>query len=247
MTSTRATHPSSRDLTWSRASAAMAAARAGPALSTASSTVFASATSGRPSPRRPEVEPPEVNLRARGVQVGRTLRELGDLADAAADRQPGNRMFRQVLEHAARKVAHVEHGVVRHRVMRLHDLFGCLARASGHMLEPVGARDIDAAVNRRDPGRAGIRANDSGRAENRDPADDAEAGIPGLLGKFPPARHRDRHADVGTSAKSDGFAPDGLGNHFPGNRIDRRFARRQRQTGPGNRSDAVPRNKRYSA
>ena len=44
-----------------------------------------------------------------------------------------------------------------------------------------GARHVDAAVDRGDPGRAGKRMHDARRAEDGQPADDAEPRVPRLL------------------------------------------------------------------
>ena len=50
------------------------------------------------------------------------------------------------------------------------------------MVEPRRARDVDAAMDRVDPGRAGIGHDDAGGAEDRQAADDAEPAVERSLG-----------------------------------------------------------------
>ena len=60
-----------------------------------------------------------------------------------------------------------------------------------------GTGDVDAAVDRVDPRRAGEGDDDAGGAEHRKAALDAEAAIQGLLGERCAAGDRDLDLDVG--------------------------------------------------
>ena len=64
------------------------------------------------------------------------------------------------------------------------------------MVEPGGARDIDAAIDRMDPGRAGIRHDDAGGAEDRQAADDAEPAVERAFREPRTVRYADLDLDV---------------------------------------------------
>jgi cobalt-precorrin-5B (C1)-methyltransferase len=64
------------------------------------------------------------------------------------------------------------------------------------------AGDVDAAMDGMDPGRAGERHDHARRAEDREPADNAEAGVPGLACQRLPAGNGDLDFDV---ARAEGF------------------------------------------
>ena len=76
------------------------------------------------------------------------------------------------------------------------------AGGAGDMREARGARHVDAAMDRVDPGRAGIGHDDAGRAEDRQSADNAEPPVHGLARQAPrrpgrrsrPRRRRRPHA-----------------------------------------------------
>ena len=70
------------------------------------------------------------------------------------------------------------------------------AGRAGDVGEAGGAGDIDAAVDRVDPGRAGIRHDDAGGAEDREAADDAEPAIERLGGERFAAGDRDLDLDI---------------------------------------------------
>ena len=81
--------------------------------------------------RRPAGQRVQVDLRAAGVQVEVPVGELGQLADAAGDRQPRHRVAAQVLEHGAGEVAHVEQRVLGQAVQLGDDPLGGGAGAAG--------------------------------------------------------------------------------------------------------------------
>ena len=89
-----------------------------------------------------------IDLTALGVKIGKTLRELGHLADAAGDGHARHRMIAQIFQHAADEIAHVDQRNVRQAAKLLHRSFGIGAGAAGNVRKTSGARDIDAAMDR---------------------------------------------------------------------------------------------------
>ena len=106
------------------------------------------------------------------------------------------------------------------------------------MGEAGGARDIDAAVDRMDPGRAGIGDYDAGGAEDRQAADDAEPAVERLGGERLAAGDRDLDLDIAARLGGGRDLGDGGGDHLARHRIDRGFARRNGEARP--RHDADP-------
>ena len=138
-----------------------------------------------------------IDLGARGMKIERALRELRQLRESAGDREFWDRMVAQIFEQPAGEVSHVEERDVGERVARSHGLLRCVAGRARHMLEPGGARDVDAAVDRMNPCRAGEGHDDAGRAEDGKPADDAEARVPGFCGERLAAGNGDFDLGVG--------------------------------------------------
>ena len=118
-----------------------------------------------------------------GMEIEMPRGELRQLGEAAGERQPRHRMAAQVFERAADEIAHVDERRLRQVVETLHRLFRGRAGGGGEMLEPRRARDIDAAVDRMDPGGAGIGHDDAGRAEDGEAADDPEPAVERLRRK----------------------------------------------------------------
>ena len=111
---------------------------------------------------------------ALGVKIEQALRELGHLGDAARDRDPRHRMGAEIFEHAADEIAHVDQRGLGQAVELAHRCLRGRAGRAGDVREAGRARHVDAAMDRVDPGRAGIRHDDAGGAEDRQAADDAE-------------------------------------------------------------------------
>ena len=114
------------------------------------------------------------------------------------------------------------------------------------MNKPGGARHIDAAMDRMDPGRAGIRNDDAGGAEDRQAADDAEPSVERLGGECFAARYGDFDLGIGGAAVSGGDFSDSVAHHAPRHRIDRRLARRNRKSRPCYGADAFAGAKRHA-
>ena len=133
------------------------------------------------------------------MQVEQALGELGHLGDAAGDGDARHGMRAQIFEHAADEIAHVDQRDLGQAVELLHRGLRGRAGRAGDMGEARGARDVDAAMDRMDPGRAGIGHDDAGGAEDRQAADDAEPPVEGLGGERLAAGNGDLDLDVAGS------------------------------------------------
>ena len=102
----------------------------------------------------------------------------------------------RIFQHAADEVAHVDQRLERQLIEALHRRLGGRAGRTGNMGEAGGARHIDAAVDRGDPGGAGERLDDAGGAEDRQAALDAEPRVPGLVGQRLAAGNGDLDLDI---------------------------------------------------
>ena len=138
----------------------------------------------------------EIDLPRARMQVEQALRELRHLGEAAGDGDPRHGMAAQIFQHAADEIAHVDQRDLGQAVQPLHRRLGGVPGRAGDMVEAGGARDIDAAMDRVDPGRAGIGHDDAGRAEDRQPADDAEPAVERLARQLLAAGDRDLDLDI---------------------------------------------------
>ena len=109
----------------------------------------------RATPRAPARRPPS----ALRMQVEMAGGELGELAEAAGEGHPRDRVAAQILERAADEVAHVDQRQLGQTVERLDRALRGRAGRGGDVGQAGGARDVDAAMDRMDPRRAG----DTGR------------------------------------------------------------------------------------
>ena len=183
-------------------------------------------------------KPSKVNLAASGVQIEVALREFGEFAEAAADCEFREGMLAEVLEQAADEIAHVEHRFVRESVASLYGFFAGGTGASGHMREARGTGDVNAALDRVNPRRAGVRDDDSGRAEDGESAHDAETRIPGVLRQFLAVGDGQRDDDIPGAAVRCGDLADDLVHQTSRHRVDRRFSGGDRQSGLGDLAHA---------
>ena len=95
---------------------------------------------------------------------------------------------RRYFEQRAGEIAHLDQRMIGQPMQRADRGLGGFARRRADMRASARAGDVDAAVDRVDPGRAGIGHHDAGRAEDRQAADDAEPAVGGALGEFFAAR-----------------------------------------------------------
>ncbi len=114
------------------------------------------------------------------------------------------------------------------------------------MRQTGGARHIDAAMDRMDPGRARIRHDDPGGAEDRQAADNAEPSVERLGRERLAAGNGDLDLGVPCSAGRAGDFGDGIAHHLPRHRIDGGFAGRNGKARPGDRADALAGAKRHA-
>jgi len=108
-------------------------------------------------------------LPAREVKIEQALSELGHLREPSSDGDARDRVTFGVFQHAADEVAHVDERGLGKTVQLLH---GRLGRRSGRacdVRDAARARHVDTAVDRVNPGRAGIGNDDPGRAQIESP------------------------------------------------------------------------------
>ena len=121
----------------------------------------------------------------------------------------------------------------------MHGGLGCRAGRAGDVREARGAGDIDAAMDRMDPGRAGIGHDDAGGAEDRQSADDAEPPVEGLGGQRLAAGNGDLDLDIAGIAVRGGDLGNGLAQHLARHGVDGGLARRNGKAGPRHRAHAL--------
>ncbi len=122
----------------------------------------------------------------------------------------GTGWARAIFEHAAHEVAHVDQRRLGQIVKLAHRRLRARPGGARDVGEPGGARHVDAAMDRGDPGRAGIRHHDAGGAEDRQAAHDAQTPVEGLARRVPRRRElrsRPRHRRLCARAATSSMAP----------------------------------------
>ena len=180
----------------------------------------------------------EIDRAAPRMQVEQALGELGHLADAAGDGDARHGVRAQIFEHAADEIAHVDQRGFGKVVQLLHGGLGSRAGRSGDMRKARGAGDVDAAMDRMDPGRAGIGHDDAGGAEDRQSADDAEPPVEGLGGQRLAAGNGDLDLDVAGIAVGGRNLGNGIAQHLARHGVDGGLARRNGKARPRHRAHA---------
>ena len=183
--------------------------------------------------------PGQVDLAAPRMKVQVSFGQLADLGESAANDDTRHRVSAEIFQHTAGKIAHVDHCVVRQTQQFLGFFLGRFSRTPGNQGFTPGAGDIDAAMDRFDPRSAGIGDNDAGRAQDRNPAENAEARVPGFLGQSCATFDRYGHDDVAGCAMGGGGLVDRLADHLSRHRVDRGLAHRQGQAFASYRADPV--------
>ena len=144
--------------------------------------VSACATAATRPRRRAELlhalgEPAQVDRAGAGVEVEEALRELRHLGEAAGDGDMLDRVGADIFQHAADESRPCRSEAVSSRPWSCATALSETAPvAPATWSRPAARGHIDAAVDRVDPGRAGIGDDDPGRAEDGEAADDAERG-----------------------------------------------------------------------
>ncbi len=183
----------------------------------------------------------------RRVQIEQTLGELGDLGDAAGDGHPRDRVLAQIFEHAADEIAHVDHGGVGQAIELLHRGLGGAPRGAGDMSDADRARHVDALMDARDPGGAGIGHHHAGGAEDREAAENAEPRIEGLGRELFAVGNRDLDRDIAGAAMRARHFGDGFAHHLARHGIDRGLSRRHRQPRQSHGAHTWPRLELHAA
>jgi hypothetical protein len=106
------------------------------------------------------------------------------------------------------------------------------------VIEAARARHVDAAMDRMNPGRTGIRHHDSGRPQDRQPADDAEPAVDRAGCERLAAGNGDLDLDIARRFAGCGHFGNRGTDHSPRHRIDGRFTGRQGQTRTRHGADA---------
>ena len=181
------------------------------------------------------------------MQVEQALGELGHLADAAGDGDARHGMRAQIFQHAADEIAHVDQRGLGQVVQFLDCGLGCRAGRAGDLREARGASDIDAAMDRMDPSRAGIGHDDAGGAEDRQSADDAEPSVEGLGRERFAAGNGDLDLDIAGVAVGRRNLRDGLAQHLARHGIDGGLAGRNGKAGPRDHAHAFAGTKAHAA
>jgi len=179
----------------------------------------------------------QVDRTALRMQIEKTLGELRHLRDATGDRESRQRMLAQIFERPADEIAHVDQRDFGQAVKLLHRGFGSRSGRGGHVGDSACACHVDPLVDGMNPGRAGIRDDDSGRAEDGKAADDAKTRAHRACGQRLAAGNRNLHLDVNCVSRAGDFR-DGVADHPARHGIDRRLPRRNRQAGTRHGADA---------
>src|ERR1700740_157770 len=108
------------------------------------------------------------------MQIEMSGGELGEFGETAGEGQACDWMGAQIFQCRSDKVAHIDQRVVGKAVKTLNRLLRGRACRGSNVIEAGSTSDIDSAVNRMDPGSAGIGDDDSRRAKDRQPSDDPQ-------------------------------------------------------------------------
>ncbi len=184
-------------------------------------------------------QPVEIDFASAGVQVQQALPQLGHLRHAAGDGDERDWVAAKIFQHAADEIAHVDQRLLGQFVQPRDRCLGGRTGRAGDVLQARGAGDVDAAMDRMDPGGAGIGHDDAGGAQDGQAAGDAEAAVQCAFGEFLAAG--DGQFDYGIAGAGEecrGFG-NGCSDHLPWDRVDGRFAGRHGQAGPGDGADTL--------
>src|SRR5208282_3173418 len=123
-------------------------------------------------------------------------------------------------------------------IQSLDGRLGGRAGGARDRVDTGGAGDVDAAMDRSDPGGAGKGHDDSGRAENRQAANNSESTVERALRDPFAAGDGNFDMNVGLAMLQSSLGFNRLADHLARHGIDRWFARGQGQAGARHRADA---------
>jgi hypothetical protein len=107
--------------------------------------------------------------------------QLGELARHAGEDDVAEVVLGRLAQRGAGEVAHLHEAHLGQVREELHGaLLSAAAGAQHHRVLALGGQHRDRLLHAGPPGRGGERPDDTGRAEDRDTADDAEPGVGGL-------------------------------------------------------------------
>ncbi len=149
-----------------------------------------------------------------------------------------NRVAAQIFQHPADEIAHVDQRRLGQVVQAGDRRLRGRAGGAGDVVQADGAGDVDAAMDRIDPGGAGIGDDDAGGAQDRQTADDAEATVQRPLRELRAAGYRQLDNSVRGAAEQVGDLGKRRADHGARDGVDRRLPRRHRQAGARYRADA---------
>ena len=127
-----------------------------------------------PLPRKRSASQPRSTAPRRECRSSRPWPSFVILAKPPAMVTRGTGMRRRYFSMPPTKSPMSISAIFGQAVELLHGRLGGRAGRAGDVVEARGAGDVDAAMDRVDPGRAGIGHDDAGGAEDRQAADDAE-------------------------------------------------------------------------
>ncbi len=164
------------------------------------------------------------------------MRQLDELAEAAGDGKPWHGVATQIFQRTADEIAHVDQCTIGHGKQLLRRRLRCAAGGADQMLMASGAGNVDATMDRVDPGGAGKRHDDTGGAEDRNTAEDTKASVERLRRQHLATGDGDGddHIHI-TLARRRGNAGKGVADHRPRTRVDRRLPGLQRKPRPRHR------------
>ena len=114
------------------------------------------------------------------------------------------------------------------------------------MVQAVGARHINAAMNGGNPRRTGKRTYHTGGTQNRDTTFDAQTRVPCLESQISPARHSNFDNNIAGAGKPFSKRINRILHHLARHRIDCRLTHRHWQTGFGDHPDPFTALKMYT-
>src|SRR5579885_992074 len=107
------------------------------------------------------------------MEIEMALRQFRKLAESARNGEARHRMPPQVFEKRPHEITHVDQRYLGQTVEPLYRPLRGTAGGARDVRDSRGARDVDAPMDRMDPGRAGIRDHHARGAQDREAADDA--------------------------------------------------------------------------
>jgi hypothetical protein len=189
-----------------------------------------------PEARRDLGKKRRIDLIARHVGLKVALGELGELANHAGQRHALHAPLHTPLQRASGEDPHLDEGNFR-KLQLCHGVFFAAAPRREHDMDlVVGRCDVDRLFDAGAPGRCRPGVNDACGSQDRDPAENPEAGIERFLCELLTARDADLHLDPVVREVRRGLRRYSLTDHAAWHWIDGRSADLQAE--PAQRHDS---------